>query len=86
MLRNEFGDQHLAAVLSEACAQGLLDSAVQPVKLLVAGSNASAMDQLWALYNHPGLNASLRDGSLQLLMVSSGVTPYPGTVLQPRPG
>lgn len=57
----------------------------EPVKLLLAGGNACAMDQLWALDNNPQLHAAIRQGQLQIVMVSPGDIPNPGTVLLPAP-
>jgi uncharacterized NAD(P)/FAD-binding protein YdhS len=57
----------------------------EPVKLLLAGGNACAMDQLWALDNNPQLHTAIRQGQLQIVMVSPGDIPNPGTVLLPAP-
>lgn len=65
--------------------EGVNHAAEDKVKLLLAGSNACAMDQLWALDNNPHLRDALRQGRLQIVMVSPHGLPHPGTVLLPAP-
>jgi len=56
------------------------------VSLVLAGGNASALDQLWTLYNDPQLNRALQERRLKVSLVTPAPLPHPGTVLLPATG
>ena len=51
--------------------------------LALAGCNASAMDQIWGIYNDPDIKLALNQGRMKIVVVAPGNFPHSGIILEP---
>jgi len=55
----------------------------EPVNLVIAGCNASAMEQIWAMANDSDIMSALNAGHIRITLVSPGELPHSGAILVP---